>query len=199
MTWGIVSVGVGTAASIYGGNKARNSSIKQMNDASNAENAAIAKQNMNQIVRNSYRAGLANLQLGLSKKQATQSGFDLSAAGAMALGNASTAAAASGSVGASVDAVQSDIQMKIDQAATAQADEYEQMIDNFNLELEANRMNALETTLEARQYKYRGASQGDIITGAVLSSAVQWAGNYALRKASLGLGPAVPSQTKPLF
>lgn len=189
MTWFSAGAAVvGTAASLYSASTSASNSAKQASAASNAENDAIAKQNMSQIVRNSYRTGMANLQLGLQKKQMAKAGLELSSNEAAVLAQADTLKAASGSIGASADTARNDIQMKADAARTNLKDEYEVMLENYNNELEANRMNALNSVVDAKKYTYNGPSGGEMLTSALVGGVVSFAGNYAARSMKLGLG-----------
>jgi len=193
MTMAWVAVGtavVGAAASMYSGNQAAKGQAAQASAMSNAENAAIAKQNISQMVRNSYRTGLLNLQLGLQKKQAVQEGFNTSVQFRNAMGSVENNAAASGAIGGSADAVVSDLEMQYGNAKVVQEENFASMLDNYNQELEGMRMNALNQVVESKKFEYYGPSQGQIIGGALVGAAVSAAGNYATRQMTLGLGPS---------
>jgi len=84
--------------------------------ANSADNKAIAEANLQNSIRTAYRAGILNMQRGQSKKRQAELGIGLgrSRMGALAAQNANAAAA--GSIGASVDAVVSDIQMQAENA-----------------------------------------------------------------------------------
>lgn len=190
MSWVAVGVAaVGVATSVYSGSQAAKSSARQASAISNAENEAIAKQNMSQMVRNSYRTGILNMQLGLQKKQAVQQGFNISAERIQALGAVESNAEAAGAIGASADAIVSDMEMKYGQAQVQNEENYASMLDNYNNELEAMRMNALNQVVEARKYEYNGPSSGQIVGSALIQGALNFAGNYAMRSMSLGVGP----------
>lgn len=189
------AIAASTATSLYSASSAASANAKNLSSQSNAENAAIAKQNMSQIVRNSYRTGMANLQLGLQKKQMAKAGMDLSVNEVAALAQADTLKAATGSIGASADAARNDIKMRADAAKLSQQDEYENILENYNNELEANRMNATNAVVEARRYTYNGPSGGEMLTGAVIGGLVSFAGSYAARSAKLGLGATTGSAT----
>lgn len=189
MSW--VAVGVaagGVATSIYSGSQSAKSSARQASAMSNAENAAIAKQNMSQMIRNSYRTGILNMQLGLQKKQAVQQGFNISAERVQALGAVESNAEAAGAIGASADAVATDLEMKYANAQEQNKENFESMLDNYNNELEALRMNALDQVVDAKKFEYNGPSGGQIVGTALIQGAMSFAGNYAMRSMSLGLG-----------
>ena len=190
MVWAAVGVAVvGVATSIYSGNQAASNSAKQASAMSNAENDAIAKQNMSQMVRNSYRTGMLNMQLGLQKKRAVQEGFDTSIQYAAGKGALQSNQAAAGAVGASADAVMNDLDMAYGQAKEQQQENFQSTLDQYNQELEAMRMNALNNVVEAHKYEYQGPSSGQIVGSALLNAAVSAAGSYATRQMTLGLGP----------
>ena len=196
MTMAWVAVGtavVGAAASMYSGNQAAKNSAAQASAMSNAENNAIAKQNMSQMVRNSYRTGLLNMQLGLQKKQAVQQGFDTSVQFQNVKGQAVANTEAASAIGGSADAVMADLEMQYANAKVVQQENFASMLDNYNNELEGMRMNALNQVVDAKQYEYHGPSSGQIVGGALVNAAVSAAGSYAMRNMSLGLGAKTPS------
>lgn len=197
MVWAAVGVAaVGVVASIYQGNQSAKSAAGQASALSNAENNAIAKQNMSQMVRNSYRTGLLNMQLGLQKKQAVQQGFDTSVQFQNLRGTAVSNAEAAGAIGGSADAVLNDLEMQYGNAKIVQEENFASMLDNYNNELDGMRMNALNQVVDAKKYEYHGPSQGQIVGGALLGAAVSAAGNYAQRQMTLGLGPKPATQVQ---
>jgi len=223
MTWGIVAgaaVSAGTAAlGASASNKANAAaaganSTAQFNQA--AENyrgtelkykqlsqdyAANTEQNMNNLIRQSYRQGLMNVQLAMQKRQAIAAGFDVSQKRAAFLGAASANAAAAGVTGASADAVVNDIKMKSAQAQVGIQDQYAQQLENFNSEVEAVRLNNLMEINSPREILQ--ASTGSLsdpinvntnaaytnpwAVGAVTGLG-SYAGNYLASKTSLNLG-----------
>lgn len=197
MTWVAVGVAaVGVVSSVYAGSQSAKNSAAQASAMSNAENNAIAKQNMSQMVRNSYRTGILNMQLGLQKKQAVQQGFDTSVQFRNVMGQVENNAAASGAIGSSADAVVHDVEMQYENAKIVQQENFATVIDNYNNELEGMRMNALNQVVDAKKYEYHGPSQGQIVGGALINAAVSAAGNYAMRSMSLGLGPKAGTQVE---
>lgn len=177
------------AVNIYAGNQAAKGQAAQASALSNAENNAIAKQNMSQMVRNSYRTGMLNMQLGLQKKQAVQQGFDTSVQFQNIRGSAVSNKEAAGAIGASADAVVTDLEMQYENSKMVQQENFASILDNYNNELDAMRMNALNQVVDAKKYEYHGPSSGQIVGGALANAAISAAGNYAMRNMSLGLGP----------
>lgn len=195
MAWVAVGVAVaGASVSIYSGNQAAKGQAAQASALSNAENNAIAKQNMSQMVRNSYRTGMLNMQLGLQKKQAVQQGFDTSVQFQNIRGAAVSNKEAAGAIGASADAVVTDLEMQYENSKMVQQENFASILDNYNNELDAMRMNAQNQVVDAKKYEYHGPSSGQIIGGALASAAISAAGNYAMRNMSLGLGPRAGTQ-----
>ena len=195
MVWAATGVAVaGMAVSIYSGNQAAKGQAAQASALSNAENNAIAKQNMSQMVRNSYRTGMLNMQLGLQKKQAVQQGFDTSVQFQNIRGTAVSNKEAAGAIGASADAVVTDLEMQYENSKMVQQENFASVLDNYNNELDAMRMNALNQVVDAKKYEYHGPSSGQIVGGALASAAISAAGNYAMRNMSLGLGPKAGTQ-----
>ena len=190
MTWfaaGAAAISaVGTVASSA---SAARSGQRTANAVSLAEGKAITKERLNQTIRNSYSTALGQMQLGMQKRQLTQQGADISAARLMAKGDADANTAASGSVGASVDAVSADIDMKAQTALDMTEEQYENSVENYNRDLQMMVLNTNESTPNVNPNTYNGPSMGSIVGGAILGAGAQFAGQYASRKMSLGLGP----------
>lgn len=191
MTWfaaGAVALGaVGTIAS---GSAAARAGVRAAGSASRAEGEAITKERINQTMRNSYSTALGQMQLALKKRQYAQQGHEISAARLTAKGDADANAAASGSIGASVNAVSEDINMKAQSALDMTTDQFENDVQNFNRDLDVTVLNTSESAPSVREVSYTGPSIGQLVGGAVLGAAVQFAGQYASRQMKLGLGTA---------
>ena len=223
MTWGIVAgaaISAGTAAvGASASNKAnaanasananaqlysaaesyRSTELKYKQLSQDYE--AITEQNMNNLIRQSYRSGLMNVQLAMQKRRAIAQGFDTSQKAAAFMGTASANAAAAGAAGASADAVKNDIKMKAAQAQISIQDQYAQQLENFNSEVEAVRLNNLMEINTPR--KILLASTGSLsdptnintnyaYTNPLAAGSVAWlgsfAGNYVASNTSLNLG-----------
>lgn len=189
MTWAFVgAAAISMATSAYSANQAAKGAARSASAQSKAENEAIIEANTKNMARNAYRAGLMNLQLGQTKMQAVQAGFDRSVQGKQVLGAITANQAAAGTVGASVDAVVNDVQMRLGEADAAQTNEQELTLINFNNDLDAMVLNIDETTQNARKFEYHGPSSSDIWKGALVQTASQFAGAYAQRKMTLSMG-----------
>lgn len=179
-----VSVGVGYMSSV----SSANGQIRASNAVSRAEGEAIRKERLNMSIRNSYSTALAQMNLGLKKRQLSQQGADISAAGLTATADAQVANAATGSVGATTNAVLSDIDQKVQFAKDQTTDQFENAVENYNLDLKMMVINTEQSAPTMRPNVDAGPSSGQMLAGAVLSGIGQFASTYAMRKMQLGLG-----------
>ena len=186
--WAVGAAAVAVAGSLYASNQAGKSAAKQGGAASKAENEAVIRSNTQSTIRNSYKAGMMNLQLGLQKKQAIQQGFDQTVQAEAMMGAATVNQAASGTVGASTDAVLTDIEMKLGEAQAMGRESYEADLTNFNNELEALSISAEGEVQHARKYEYMGPSSGEMWTGALLAGASAYMGAGGSKRMSLNMG-----------
>ena len=193
MAWSAAAISV--AGSMYASSSASKSQMKSASGNAKDYNVSLEKQYLHSIVRNSYQTGLLNVQLGLQKKKAAQEGFNQTAQAKAVLGQAVASSAATGTIGASVDAVQNDISMKLGEAQAVGADNYEQMLDNYNAELGLNKINATAETLSQNPMKvnYEGPSMSSMLGSALLSGMAQGMGSMVQSNMKLGLGPKVGS------
>ena len=187
--WAVGAAAVAVAGSLYSSSQAGKSSARQGSAASKAENEAVVRSNTQSMVRNSYKAGMMNMQLGLAKKQAIQEGHDSSVNAHAAMGQVLTNQAATGTVGSSADVVANDINMKWGEARAMQRENYEADLTNFNNELEALSVSAEGEVQRARKYEYMGPSGGEMLVGAALAGATSYMGSYGMKAMSLKLGP----------
>jgi hypothetical protein len=125
--------------------------------------------------------------------QRAQYGADIRTAGLAQAGQARLAAASTGSIGASVDSILSDIQMRTDAALAANQDAYEKAIEQYNYELAMQTLNTEQSAPAMRQYKYTGPSTAGLLTQSLFAGAMQAGGTYLMNRMQLGLGPA-PAQ-----
>lgn len=152
MTWGFVGAAavtaVGTAVGVSAQNRAGAASASAANTQAYKDyintvnqtmesNRAIGEANIMNTIRTGYKVGLLNLQTARLKEQAATEGWDVSRKAADALGNAEASAAASGNVGASVDAVSLDIQKKSAEAQIAVDVNWADTLENQNFALNA--------------------------------------------------------------
>lgn len=194
------AIAVGTATTLYSQNSAQNSAIKNGNAISKANGAAIVKERMNMNIRNSYETAISQMNLSLTKRRLAQQGGAVSAAGLAAHGDADIAAASTGSIGASVQAVQSDIQNKVDAATEETNAAYELAVQNYNTDLDMMVLNTAQSEPTMQKTKDNTQSTGSMVGVGLLSGIGQFASQYASQRMKLGLGQSpvssVPSTIK---
>ena len=197
MSYFLAGAAAMTAATAYiGGQNSKAAAIKAGNTASKAEGEAIVRERLNQTIRNSYSTGLAQMQLGLERKRASQQIADVSAAELAAKGNANTLAAATGSMGASVKAIAADIDQKANSAVDMTKDSFEMAMVNYNNNLDAMVLNTDQSAPQVRENKYTGPDSGQILSSALLAGGSQFASGYTMKQMQLGLGKTtVPNPT----
>lgn len=189
MTWFMAgAAAVTTVTSLYSASSAANSQAKAAGAASSAEGEAIAKERLNATIRNSYNTALSQMNLGLKKKQLSQQAGDIRAATLAAKGDATLAAAATGSIGASTNAVVSDIEQKSQAALDQTTDAFENAVENYNMDLQMMVINTNQSAPNVRPVEYNGPSGGEMLGMALMQGLGSFASNYAMRKMSLGLG-----------
>lgn len=155
---------------------------KQLQEQNVAENSAIIEANRKNTQRVGYQTGLLRVQRAQQVKALNQRRADLSQFELSALSQAVNNAAASGTVGASVDAVQMDVQKQVEKERAKIQEENEVGAYNFNVELES----LLQSGRDAIQQGVRSKapSKASIFLGAAANT---FAG-YAQAKMNLGLG-----------
>ena len=189
MTWfmaGAAALSVGT--SYLSAQSAASSQAKAAGAASRAEGEAIAKERLNATIRNSYSTALAQMNLGLKKRQLSTQAADIRAATLAAKGDATLATAATGSIGASTNAVVSDIEQKSQAALDQTTDAFENAVENYNNELQMMVINTDQSAPTVRPVEYHGPSSGEMLGMSLLQGLGTFASSYAMQKMSLGLG-----------
>ena len=190
MTWFAAGAAVLAAGTSYiSAQSSAKSQAKAAGAASRAEGEAIAKERLNTTIRNSYSTALAQMNLGLKKRQLSTQAADIRAATLAAKGDATLATAATGSIGASTNAVVSDIEQKSQAALDQTTDAFENAVENYNNELQMMVINTDQSTPTVRPVEYNGPSSGEMLGMSLLQGLGSFASNYAMKKMSLGLGP----------
>lgn len=157
-----------------------------------AQSKAIMEANRKNFQQTTFRIGMLNVQKAQEVRALEQRKFDAGAQEQAVLGSAAVNAAASGTIGASVDAVQSDIQMSFDRVRAQISDENELNALNFNTalyDLVTNGQNAQQTAY------YRKESNGPSQWSMLGSAGMQVAGSYLSQKMDLGLGSTPKAQS----
>ena len=156
-----------------------------------ADSKEIVKDRLQVSIRNAYATALGQVQLALQKKQTAQQMVGVRSDGVAALGDASLMSAYSGTMGASVDAVSSDIMQRSNEALTQLQENYDASLQDYNRSLDAMVMNTEFSKPQQREYKYMGPSTMDNLLGSITGTAMSFAGNYANQKMKLDLQEGV--------
>lgn len=189
MTWFMAgAAGLSAVTSIIGGNSQAKAAAKQASAQNTAMGEQVTKERLNTTIRNSYSTALAQMQLGLKKRQLASQGADIKTGALMVKGDVVSANAATGSIGASVQAVMSDIEQKSQAALDMTTDSFENAVENYNNDLNMMVLNTDMSRPGVQAAVYSGPSTGAIIGGSLLGAAGQFASGYATRKFTLGLG-----------
>lgn len=188
MFW--VLAGLSAATSLYSASSNASAAARSASALSRAEGEAVVRERLNATIRASYQTALAQRQLGLQKQQLAQQAFDVRSGALGARSEVQLGAAATESIGASVQSLYSDIDMRSQEALDKVNLNLENAVDNYNDELQMMVINMEQTTPNIRKYEYSGPSSGQMIGGAVLGGLSQFASAYAMRSMSLGLGPS---------
>ncbi len=146
------------------------------------EAAAIREANDKNFSRTMFRAGMLDLQRADELRLLSQRKADLGTQEAQALGATANNAAASGTVGASVDAVQSDVQAQFDRARATISEDAERNLETFNMQLQDIVQNGQDQLQSVR--KFRPVRTGEML----LNTAISVGSVYAGQSMSLGLG-----------
>lgn len=187
------------ALSAASGAKAQNKAVAQdyINKltANVATNKAISEANLTNTIRSGFRVGILNVQRGQAKQQAVKAGYDVSSRGVQALGQSQANAAASGTTGASVDAVSDDIRRKVDEAQGQIDAGWETTQQNFDQQLNDMVQQGIDTLQAAQFADYTPPKIQSVGTAALLGGlqgAASFATSYAIDSMKLGLG-SLPS------
>lgn len=175
MVWPLIAMG---AMSMLGSAMGNNAAAK----TSKGENKAVREANLKNFQQNAFRVGMLNVQRAQDKKALDQKKFDLGADELSALGSSQVNAAASGTVGASVGAVQTDIQLQYDKQRALISEENEESAMNFNTtlyDLVTNGQNSMKSA-----HKPQTQSSMSMLAGAAIDAGSK----YASARMDLGLG-----------
>lgn len=151
-----------------------------------AQNKAINEANMENVLRTGYMVGIQNLQKARSKIAAAEQGYNLSVQGSEALGDTVANAAASGTVGSSVDAVQGNVKKKLDEAQITTDVNFMAEMVNHHIGIEQTLMagkDAQRSAIDPDNTKPSVRSPWSAALGSLVGSAIN---NYASGSLSLG-------------
>lgn len=177
--------------SFLGGQSQKAQAKAQLRIQQIADSKEIVRDRLQTSIRNAYATALGQVQLALNKKQTAQQMSSVRGGGVSALGDASLLSAYSGTMGASVDAVSSDIMQRSNEALTQLQENYDASLQDYNRSLDAMVMNTELSKPEQKEYKYMGPSTTDNLLSSISGTAMSFAGNYASQKMKLGLQEGV--------
>lgn len=146
------------------------------------EARAVAEANTKNFQRSLFQIGMLQVQKADEQRTLAQRKADLGTQEIQAAGAAANNAAASGTVGATVDAVQSDVQMQFDRARAEISEENERNLETFNMQLQdviLSGQNSLQTIKKPQR-----VGIGEML----LNTALSVGSAYAGQRMSLGLG-----------
>ncbi len=186
---GLLAVQAGL--SFLGGQSAKAQAKAQLRTQQIADSKEIVRDRLQASIRNAYATALGQVQLALQKRQTAQQVSSVRAGGVSALGDASLMSAYYGTIGASVDAVSSDIMQRSNEALTQLQENYDASLQDYNRSLDALVLNTELSKPEQREYKYMGPSTTDNLLSSITGTALSFAGNYARKKMKLDLQEGV--------
>lgn len=154
-------------------------------------NKAIQETNLQNTIRTGLRLGMLNVQQGQARKQIAEAGYGLGKNKLKLLSAIAANSAAAGQIGASVDAVASDIEMR---AEEAEAD----IVEDSRIQ-ELNAANEFQDILMAGQDAMQDAQNISVRKPTkptktkwqhiVMAEVIDAASDYATQQITLGLGP----------
>lgn len=159
------------------------------------QNSAIAKADLQSLINANFTAGLLNLQRSMQKRQTAADVARLGETKLQALSSAEVASAASGTIGASVDAVAADIKMKVGEAILEQRDQNDMNTLNHQTNLYQLYQNFLDTqqeidtsTPDIPGMPPKGGAATVSAGQYGLAAGINYMGDYLMRRMSLGGG-----------
>lgn len=175
MVWPLLIMG---AMSLAGDSQSNKANYK----AQAEESEALREANKKNTLRAAYQIGMMNVQKAQQTRALQQRKNELGEGELATLSSNDVNAAASGTIGASVDAVRSDIEMQFSRARAALSEENEADAFNFNLQLHDFVQGARDQLLFGR--KPTGMSDLAMLGRAGVAMASKYVGDSM----SLGLG-----------
>lgn len=194
MSWVMVGVGVGSMAlgAISSANAAdkanRNADRQYIADLNrtNAQNDAIMEANLTNSIRTAYRVGIQQLQANRQKRMLAEQGYDIGVKGMEALGGNVANAAASGSVGSSVDAAADNIRKKQDDALLQLDNTFDETMQNAAIGIEQTVMQGIDTLRHAAKPNMSMPEHEDVVMAGLSGAAGSALSMYASGNISLG-------------
>lgn len=154
---------------------------------STEDNLGIVEQNIQGQARSAARIGLTRLGLAYQQRQLAMQNMDAREAGLRASSEAEANSAATGAIGASADAVRTDVDREVGNFVQAQRDQLNITNLNYNTQVEAISQEARARIVHPR--KLNVPSDWEILGQSALQGAVAAGTQYVSSQLSLGLGP----------
>lgn len=162
------------------------SAVRSALQASIEQNKGIIEQNLQGQVRAAYRVGLTRLGLAYQQRQLAQQSSAARELGLKAASEAEANAGATGAVGASAEAVTSDITREVGDFLQAQEIQREINNLNYNTQIESITQEAQARVIHPT--RVRVPSDWSILGRSLAQGAIQAGTAYYTSKLSLGLG-----------
>lgn len=162
------------------------SAVKSALQASIEQNKGIVEQNLQGQVRAAYRVGLTRLGLAYQQRQLAQQSSTARELGLKAASEAEANAGATGAIGASAEAVTSDIEREVGDFLQSQETQREINNLNYNTQVEAIAQEAKARVINPTHL--RVPSDWSILGRSLAQGAIQAGATYYTSKLSLGLG-----------
>lgn len=160
----------------------------------NAQNDAIMEANTANTIRTAYRVGIQQLQANRQKRQLAEQGYDIGVQGMQALGATTANAAASGTVGSSVDAAANNIRKKQDDALLHLDNTFAETMQNAALAIEQTTMQGIDSLRHAVKPNMEVPKQEDAFSAGLAGAAGSALSMYASGAMNLGSIGASASQ-----
>lgn len=175
-------------------------SLSKQMDVQAKNNGAVAKADIQSLVNTNYMMGLLNVQRGIQQSQAAKSQTAIGSARMNALSQAQVASAASGTIGASVNAVASDIENKAGQAVLDLGDSVS--VVDMNYETQVHNLyqgyvqSQRDIDLSMADLPESGRAPGYVsapsLGNSVVAAGINYTSNYLASQMTLGLGSKNP-------
>ena len=162
------------------------SAVRSALQTSIEQNKGIIEQNLQGQVRAAYRVGLTRLGLAYQQRQLAQQSSAARELGLKAASEAEANAGATGAVGASAEAVTSDIEREVGDFLQSQETQREINNLNYNTQIESITQEAKARVINPT--RLRVPSDWSILGRSLAQGAIQAGTAYYTSKLSLGLG-----------
>lgn len=186
----ILSGATSLLGGLLGGNSQKKAAYKQMAAQAEQESKQIINERQNITIQNKYSTAFAQMQLAMQKKEFAKQWGAVSAAKLAADGDAKVGIAATGTMGASAQAIIGDINMKANEATAQVFQNLDMAEQDYNYQLEMMVLNTKLGQPMPSDFKYVGASTGSIIGTSLISGISSFASTYAnstIRSGMLGV------------